>query len=152
MAYRRRFNKKDSQNDDDVVVKKRQKYGNKKVEYNGIKFDSKKEMQRYIVLKKAEDDGIISNLQLQIKYELIPSVKETYIEHLKTKDKVKQKTLQLPITYTCDFFYVKDGVDVIEDVKASPKMLPKEFVLKEKLMFWKFGIRIKKVYKANDLI
>ena len=131
---------------------KGKKYNNTKVEYDGIKFDSKKEMQRYIVLKDAENSGVISNLELQVKYELIPAVREEYIEHLKTKDKVKTRTLQLPITYTCDFQYLKDGVLIVEDVKASPKMLPKEFVLKEKLMFALKGIKIKKVYSIKEEI
>lgn len=128
------------------------KYGNKKVEYDGLKFDSKKEMQRYIVLKKAEQDGIISNLRMQVRYELIPAVKQTYIKYLKTKDKECEKTIQLPITYTCDFQYIKDGVLVIEDVKASPKMLPKEFVLKEKMMFALKNLKIKKVFSAKEQV
>ena len=131
---------------------KGKKYNNTKVEYDGIKFDSKKEMQRYIVLKDAENSGVISNLELQVKYELIPAVREEYIEHLKTKDKIKTRTLQLPITYTCDFQYLKDGVLIVEDVKASPKMLPKEFVLKEKMMFALKGIKIKKVYSIKEEI
>lgn len=131
---------------------KGQKYKNKKIEIDGIKFDSTKEGKRYLVLKQALDKGEIQDLKLQVKYELIPSIKEEYIEHLKTKDRVKTRTLQLPITYTCDFQYMKDGELIIEDVKASPKMLPKEFVLKEKLMFWKHKIRIKKVYNPNDSI
>lgn len=131
---------------------KGKKYNNTKVEYDGIKFDSKKEMQRYIVLKEAENIGVISNLELQAKYELIPAVKEEYIEHLKTKDKIKTRTLQLPITYTCDFRYLKDGEVIVEDVKASPKMLPKEFVLKEKMMFALKGIRIKKIYSVKEEI
>lgn len=129
---------------------KGQKYKNKKIEIDGIKFDSTKEGKRYLVLKQALYDGKIQDLKLQVKYELIPSIKEEYVEHLKTKDRVKTRTLQLPITYTCDFQYMKDGELIIEDVKASPKMLPKEFVLKEKLMFWKYRIRIRKVYKDKE--
>lgn len=129
---------------------KGQKYKNKKVEIDGILFDSTKEGKRYLVLKQALDKGKIQDLQLQVKYELIPSIKEEYVEHLKTKDKIKTRTLQLPITYTCDFQYMKDGELVVEDVKASPKMLPKEFTLKEKLMFWKYRIKIRKVYKDKE--
>lgn len=131
---------------------KGQKYKNKKIEIDGIKFDSTKEGKRYLVLKQALYDGKIQDLKLQVKYELIQPIKEEYVEHLKTKDRVKTRTLQLPITYTCDFQYMKDGELIIEDVKASPKMLPKEFVLKEKLMFWKYRIRIKKVYNPNEPI
>lgn len=129
---------------------KGQKYKNKKIEIDGINFDSTKEGKRYLVLKKALDDGVIQDLKLHVKYELIPAIKEEYVEHLKTKDKIKTRTLQLPITYTCDFQYLKNGELVVEDVKASPKMLPKEFTLKEKLMFWKYRIKIRKVYKDKE--
>ena len=132
----------------------RSKYKNTKVEYQGIKFDSKREMQRYIVLKDAEAKGIIQDLKMQVKYELIPAVKETYVKHLKTKDKECERTIQLPITYTCDFQYIKDDKVVVEDVKASPKTasLDKAFLIKEKLFRWKFGFSIKRVYKPNDEI
>jgi hypothetical protein len=132
--------------------KKGSKYNNHKVNICGIDFDSTKESKRYLILKDAERKGLISNLQLQVKYELIPPIKEEYVEHLKTKDKMKVRTLQLPITYTCDFQYTKDNETVIEDVKASPKMIPKEFTLKEKLFFWKYRIKIRKVYKPTEAI
>ena len=129
---------------------KKSKYHNKKVEYAGISFDSTKEMKRYIVLKKAQEEGIISGLMLQVKYELIPAVREKYIKHLKTKDKECERTLQLPITYTCDFQYTKNGETIVEDVKPSPKMLPKDFVLKEKMMFALKGIKIKRVFNDTE--
>ena len=130
----------------------RSKYRNTKVEFQGIKFDSKREMQRYIVLKDAEVKGLIKDLQMQVKFELIPAVKETYIKHLKTKDKECERTLQLPITYTCDFAYTKDGVLVVEDVKISASLLPKEYVLKKKMMFALKGIKIREIYKFNEPI
>lgn len=132
--------------------KKCGKYKNHKIEFNGIKFDSKKEMQRYILLKEAEDKGIIQDLKLQVRFELIPAIKEEYVEHLKTKDKIKTRTVQLPITYTCDFQYYKNGELIVEDVKASKSMLPKEFVLKEKMMFAIKGIRIRKVFSVKEEI
>lgn len=129
---------------------KGKKYGNTKVVYNGIKFDSKREMQRYLVLKDAESKGLIYCLTLQPKFELVPSVRETYIKHLKTKDKECERTLQLAITYTADFSYFINGQQIIEDVKASKKMLPKEYVLKSKLMFALKGIKIKEIYEPNE--
>lgn len=132
--------------------KKCGKYKNHKIEFNGIKFDSKKEMQRYILLKEAEDKGVIQDLKLQVRFELIPAIKEEYVEHLKTKDKIKTRTIQLPITYTCDFQYYKNGELIVEDVKASKSMLPKEFVLKEKMMFALKGIKIKKVFSIKEEI
>lgn len=128
----------------------RPKYGNKKVELNGILFDSEREMQRYLMLKAAQENGVISDLELQPKWVLIPKITETYVKHLKTKDKVCERTAQLPITYTADFAYTKDGERIIEDVKISPKMLPKEFVLKVKMMRAIHGIKVRCIYKANE--
>ena len=128
------------------------KYGNKKVEYDGLKFDSKKEKDRYIFLKSQEMLGNIQDLQLQVKYELIPAIKEEYVEHLKTKDRVKTRTVQLAITYTCDFQYYKNGELIIEDVKSSPKMLAKEYVLKKKILFALKGLKITEVYKPTQQI
>jgi hypothetical protein len=128
------------------------KYRNKKVSFQGEEFDSKREMQRYLVLKDAESKGIIQNLQKQVKFELIPKIEEDVVIHLKTKDKIQRKTVQQPITYKADFVYEKDGVMVVEDVKISDYLLPKDYILKEKLFRWKYGFSIKRVYKPNDLI
>lgn len=131
---------------------KGKKYNNKTFEADGYKWDSKKEYERWLVLKEAEAKGVITDLQRQVKFELIPAVTEEYVEHLKTKDKIKKRTLQLAICYTCDFAYYKDGEYVVSDVKASPKMLPKEYVLKKKILFALKGIRIREVYKPNEEI
>jgi hypothetical protein len=128
------------------------KYRNKKVSFQGEEFDSKREMQRYLVLKDAESKGIIQNLQKQVKFELIPKIEEDVVIHLKTKDKIQRKTVQQPITYKADFVYEKDGVMVVEDVKISDYLLPKDYILKEKLFRWKYGFSIKRVYKPNDVI
>lgn len=126
------------------------KYGNKKTVIDGITFDSTKEGKRYLVLKEAQENGVISDLELQPKWVLIPKITETYVKHLKTKDKVCERTAQLPITYTADFAYTKDGERIIEDVKISPKMLPKEFVLKVKMMRAIHGIKVRCIYKASE--
>ena len=131
---------------------KGKKYNNKTFEADGYKWDSKKEYQRWLVLKEAEAKGLITDLQRQVKFELIPAVREEYVEHLKTKDKIKTRTLQLAICYTCDFTYYKDGEYIVSDVKASPKMLPKEYILKKKILFALKGVLIKDVYNANDKI
>ena len=128
------------------------KYNNKKVFIDGIKFDSKKEGERYKVLKQYEQNKTISGLNLQVKYELIPSIKESHIEQLKTKQKTVYKTVQLAINYVCDFSYIKDNETVLEDVKASPKMLDKVYLIKEKLMRWKYGLVIRRIYKADEPI
>lgn len=129
---------------------KQNKYLNKKVVIDGITFASTKEGKRYLFLKDAQEKGLISDLELQPKFELIPAIKETYIKHLKTKDKVCERTVQLPITYTADFGYVKNGVRIIEDVKASKFLLAKECVLKLKMMKYFHNIDVKLVYKYNE--
>ena len=131
---------------------KKSKYHNKKVEYDGISFDSKKEMKRYVFLKDMEDKGVIENLERQVRFVLIPSITEDRIVHLKTKDKVVKKTIQLAITYTSDFRYEHDGVTIVEDIKASPKSaaLDHVFLLKEKLFRWRYGFSIKRVYNAEE--
>lgn len=137
-----------------IKREKGKKYNNKKTVVDNIEFDSKKEAQRYLVLKEAEINGVITDLELQPKFELIPAIREEYVKHLKTKDKIETRTVQLAITYKADFRYKKEGVEVIEDVKASPKMasLDKAFLIKEKLFRWKFGFSIKRVYGATDSI
>lgn len=135
-----------------MIKQKRPKYGNSKVEYQGMSFDSKREMQRYIVLKEAEERGLISDLRTQVVFELVPSITEEYVKHLKTKDKIETRVAQRAILYKADFVYKKDGKEVIEDVKVAKGLIPKEFTLKEKLFFWRFGKKIKLVFKPNDEI
>ena len=61
----------------ETIKKKKPKFGNKKVERDGHKFDSDFESQRYWYLKMLERAGKIKDLKLQPKYELQPSFKKT---------------------------------------------------------------------------
>lgn len=135
-----------------MAKKNKPKYHNKKIEYDGILFDSIKEKDRYIVLKQAERDGLISELTLQPRWELLPAKKEQYIEHLKTKDVVKERTILLPMRYTADFSYIKDGKFVVEDVKGSPYTLSRDVPLRLKMMKFFHDIDVRLVYKANEVI
>lgn len=102
------------------------KYKNTKVVYDGHKFDSKKEKDRYIQLSRMQEEGIISNLELQKRYELIPK-----------NDKYRN------VSYVADFRYVqKDGKEVIEDVKSKITAKDKVFLLKKKLFYHIFGKEI----------
>lgn len=135
-----------------MIKFKRPKYGNSRVVYNGITFDSKREMQRYIVLSQAQENGLISNLRLQPKFELLPPIKEQYVKHLKTKDKICERVLQKAITYKADFAYTKNGAEIVEDVKPCKSLLPKEFTLKAKLMRYFHGISVRLVFNPSDEI
>ena len=99
-----------------------------------------------------ESQGIITELQIQQKFLLIPAVIETQLVQLKTKSKTIEKTIQRPIYYISDFTYKKDGVLVVEDVKASQSRyaIDKVFFIKEKIFRWKYGFFIKKVIKPNE--
>ena len=135
-----------------TAPKKDNKYKNEKVEFDGIKFDSKRERDRYMVLKDAERRGVISELKCQPIFELMPAIYHDEVKHLKTKDKIIKRCDQLAITYRGDFQYMKDGNLVVEDCKISKYLIPKEYVLKEKMMFAVHGIKIKRVYKPTDEI
>ena len=95
------------------------KYNNKKVTIDNITFDSKKEARRYQELKLMEKTGLISNLVLQPKFELL--------EQFTYKNKVYRK-----IEYIADFGYIRclDDILVIEDVKGVKTDV---FKIKEKL-------------------
>ena len=108
---------------------KQNKYHNKKVEYDGIKFDSVKEKNRYIGLKQLERLGVIQNLQRQVKYELQPSFK------------FNGATIR-SITYIADFVYIQGGVEIIEDVKG---IRTKEYLLKKKMFMYKYQKEIKEI-------
>lgn len=69
------------------------KYGNKKVKYNGIVFDSKKEALRYKELLLLERAKEIFDLQLQVKFELLPSQKEQYIVCINGKERAKTRVI-----------------------------------------------------------
>lgn len=124
---------------------KRSKYGATKVTVEGIQFDSRKEGERYLALKEKEKRGEISDLRIQVPYELLPAIYHDEVIHLKTKDKIKRVCDQKAVTYKADFVYHDNilGTEVVEDVKGSKFTITKEFKLKEKMMFALLGIRIR---------
>lgn len=134
-------------------MQKRNKYGNRNfVDQQGIRWDSEKEYYRYVALRAAEADGRIQGLQRQVVFTLLSAVTEEQTVQLKTKTKTVTKTAQHPVTYRADFVYTKDGQQIVEDVKGSPRMLTKEYLIKKKFMRGLFGIKIKEVYHENDVI
>ncbi len=120
------------------------KYYAKKVRYNGIEFDSKKEMQRYAELRLLEKAGKIADLQLQKVFELIPAQYETSAEfYTKGKNKgerKKGKCIEKAVTYKADFVYTdENGYTVVEDTKGFKT---KDYIIKRKLMLFVHGIKI----------
>ena len=123
------------------------KYNNKKVEIDGIVFDSQREAKRYHELKILEKAGIIKNLQMQVKYILIPEYREPDIVGSRGGIK-KGKIIERECSYIADFVYQENGKIVVEDVKGyrDPSSAGyAKFVIKRKLMLHVHGIRISEV-------
>lgn len=124
------------------------KYHNKKVWYDGIEFDSKKERDYYILLKQKESEGEITNLRLQVPYVVIPKVmgEKTIVKHLKKGDKIitKQYVRQRKTQYFADFVYSDPvtGQDEVIDVKSKITRKKESYRLKKKMMLAFLGIEI----------
>ena len=110
------------------------KYGAKKTEIDGIRFDSKHEALRYTELKYLERTGQIRDLNLQVPFELLPAQKDE-----------KGKVTERAVKYIADFVYEdKDGNMVVEDAK-SPATRTDVYKLKRKMLLYFTGIKIKEV-------
>lgn len=120
---------------------KRKKYNNTVCYYRGAKFDSKKELERYLILKDKEKRGEIFELKRQVKITIQP--------RFKTPD---GKTVR-EVYYLADFVYLKPvynaGVfseykHIIEDVKGGNATKTAVYKLKKKLLAYK-GFYIEEV-------
>lgn len=127
--------------------KKKNKYNASKIEFNGIHFDSSKEVLRYKELSLLLSEGIISNLQLQVKYLLIPAQRAP--STIGPRGGVRPgKVIESECSYIADFVYtVTDtGETVVEDVKGYKKGQNYAlYTLKRKLMLFVYGIQIKEI-------
>lgn len=123
------------------------KYHNQKTEVCGIKFDSKKEANYYLLLKEREEKGEILNLKRQVKFELIPSIWREEVKQLKTKTKIVRRCIQKATSYIADFVYTDPATeeDVVIDVKSKVTRMNAEYRLKKKMMLAFKGIEIKEV-------
>lgn len=106
---------------------RRSKYRAKKTVVDDITFDSRKEADRYLVLRGMEEDGVIEDLRRQVRYELVPAF-DVDGKHYR------------PVYYVADFVYREDGREVVEDVKG---MRTDVYKLKSKLFARRYGMNIK---------
>lgn len=97
-------------------------------------FDSAKEARVYddlLIRLKAKE---ISNLRLQVPYELIP------------KQKLTTGKTERSVKYIADFVYEENGVTKVVDVKGYRRGTAYAvFVIKRKLMKWIHGIEVTEV-------
>lgn len=107
--------------------KKRAKYGNTKVEWEGLEFDSKKEYKRYRELLVMVKHHEITFPERQVEYVLIEA------------NETEKKT-----SYFADFRYklISTGETVVEDVKGFRTDV---YRIKKKLMVEKYGVSIKEI-------
>lgn len=111
------------------------KYNNRKVTYQGLTFDSKKEFEYYLILKDKEKRGLVFNLKRQVPLEIQPAFTD--------KTGVKHRA----IIYKADFVYTDrlTGTTRYIDVKGSASTLTEVYKLKKKLLAYK-NIIIEEVY------
>ena len=107
------------------------KYNSRKTVVDGIVFDSKKEAKRYTELRNMLEEGKITDLRLQVPFELVPSFS------IEIDGKVKKRR---NIRYIADFVYYESGHKVVEDVKGRKTDIYK---LKKKLFEYKYKVTIK---------
>lgn len=125
---------------------RRRKYGNTKITVDGIQFDSKREAARYQELKLLERAGVISLLQRQTKFQLIPDQhapsNAVYTKGPRKGQRKPGKLLEHECSYIADFCYIQNGETVVEDAKGYRTEV---YRIKKKLMLERYGIQIREV-------
>ena len=107
--------------------RRRSKYGNTKVEYDGYKFDSIAEMKRYQELKKLVRTGKITDLVLQPKFMIRPAF---------TRNRKRYRAEN----YVGDFMYTElpSMKTVVEDVKSIPTARNRIYVNKRNQFIYQY--------------
>lgn len=125
------------------------KYGNARITRKGKRFDSGIEMLRYDYLCKMEKKGIISNLHRQVKFEILPAIYISPSGKTLALRKISReyKLAERGVFYIADFTYKHSGVEVAEDVKG---FRTDAYIIKRKLMLYRYGIAIHEVEAAAD--
>jgi len=114
----------------------------KKVSYNNITFDSKEELDYYLLLLDRQEKGEIEDLEIHKSFTLIPSYK------------IGAKTIK-PLTYEADFVFFDNELDIerVIDVKGFADDV---FKLKKKLFDYKYqfinGLEVMKYAKSTGWV
>ena len=102
------------------------KYRNKPVTIDGIRFDSKREANRYCELKLLHQAGEIHKLRTHPRYTLLEPFEVNGVKYR-------------GINYTADFEYVENGQLITEDVKGGKATKTEAFVMRMKLFIKRYG-------------
>lgn len=116
------------------------KYHSQKVVADGEVFDSRKECRRWQELKLLEKAGEITDLRRQVPFEILPDQREP--DRIGPRGGRKRgRIIERKAVYIADFVYKdRSGREVVEDCKG---MRTKDYIIKRKLILFRFGIRIK---------
>lgn len=98
-------------------------------------FDSTAEADRYLELLVMQKAGVISELRCHPHYDLIPS------------QKVPGHQSFRPHRYTADFAYVRDGEEIVEDVKSVRTREERDYIINRKLMWMLHHIYVVEVIR-----
>lgn len=105
------------------------KYRNKKTVVDNITFDSAKEARRHSELVLMQKAGAIQCLERQKVFVLAQAV-------------VLNGRVKPSLKYKSDFYYIRDGEEVVEDVKSPATATLPVFRIKQHLMMAVYGLPI----------
>lgn len=110
------------------------KYRNRKVQYDGYKFDSLRECERYKELCLLQDAGDIIKLEVQPKFPLRVAGKDVKIRSERYPNGRK-------VSYFADFAYYDEaaGKRIVEDVKGADTPMSR---LKRALVEAQYGVPV----------
>lgn len=98
-------------------------------------FDSQAEADRYMELLVAQKAGLISQLECHPHFDLIPFQKVPGHKGLRAHG------------YTADFQYMRDGEQIVEDVKSVRTREERDYIINRKLMYMLKGIYVHEVIR-----
>lgn len=113
------------------------KIPHKRTRRDGEEFDSKAEARRYEELKLMQTAGEIRGLKCHPSWTIIPAQRDA-----------AGKCIFKAAKYTADFSYLtKGGELVVEDVKSEYTRREKDYILRRKLMYARYGIYVREIVK-----
>lgn len=128
------------------------KYKNKKVKIDGMVFASVWEEKRYRQLLMMQKANIISDLRMQVPFELIPAryeeipTGEVYKRGAKKgQPKMKKVCIEQSVKYIADFVYIENGKEIVEDTKSPATRKKESYIIKRKLMLYIHNIKLREV-------
>ena len=119
-----------------AAAPKRPKYQNRQVTVDGIRFASKREARRFLVLREMERRGEITDLRLQQNFTLIEGFTRPNGERVK------------PEVYKADFAYWRwdaAGEHIYYIVEDAKGYRTEKYRIKRKQVLDKYGVEIREV-------